>query len=117
LSKAKPWQIVLVVAAVVAVGITVYRLISPGGGPRLASSMQMVDVNTGELFTLQIGSPGAQVPGRNPKTQAYTLLPVETNPQTQKLEVNGHNRQALANIPGEHPAVDGTTGEVRTPKR
>jgi hypothetical protein len=117
-SKAKPWQIVVVVAAVVAAGITIYRLVSSGDGPRLASSMQMVDVNTGDLFTVEIGSPGAQIPGRNPKTQEYTLLPVEKNPETQQLTVNARNLTTLPNIPGAHAAVDPKSGQVRsTPAR
>jgi hypothetical protein len=105
----------VVVAAVVAAGITIYRLVSPGGGPRLADSIQMVDVNTGELFTVGVGA--AQIPSRNPKTNAYTLLPVEKNPETQRLEVNARNRTTLPNIPGDHAAVDPKTGEVRTPSR
>jgi hypothetical protein len=112
-SKAKPWQIVVVVAAVVAAGITIYRFVTGGSGVDLAGKVHMVDVNTGESFYLKVGAgPGsATIPGRNPKTGEKTLLPV--------MEENGKTVFAqryftsLQTIPGTHAAVDPATREAK----
>jgi hypothetical protein len=112
-SKAKPWQIVLVVAAVVAAGITVYRFVTGSSGVDLAGKIQMVDVNTGESFYLKVGSgPGsATIPGRNPKTGEKTLLPVIE--ENGKLVFAQRYFVSLPSIPGTHAAVDPATREAK----
>lgn len=110
----KPWQIVVLVAAVVALGASAYFSLGRGERLDLASSLRMVDVNTGELFTLKIGKGpnSATIPGKNPKTGAVTLLPVEE--RDGRYYLIERYMPAIGQIEGKHEAVaDKKTGEVR----
>lgn len=112
----KPWQIVVLVAAVVIVGSSLY--LSFGRGPKLelADSVRMVDVNTGELFNLRIGKGGATIPGTNPKTRTLTLLPVVE--REGKWYLAERYLPAMQNLEGKHEAVvDAKSGEVRVRER
>jgi hypothetical protein len=108
--KFKPWQIVVVVAAVVAVGISVLRLAVRESSPHLADSVRMVDVNTGDLFDMQVGR--TMIPAKNPRTGTYSLLPVER--RDGEMVLSERYRVALKGIEGSHGAVEASTGKVRT---
>jgi len=108
----KPWQIVVLVAAVVAVGSSLYFSLARGEKLDLATSIQMVDVNSGELYRLKIGKGGASIPGTNPSTKSVTLLPVEE--RDGKWYLRERYLSSLKNLEGKHEAVaDAKTGEIR----
>ncbi len=76
--RAKPWQIVLVVACFAALGVSLYITTMRGPKVEIRDSVQMADVETGELFTVKIGPGGnAMVPGMNEKTKRLSLVRVE----------------------------------------
>jgi hypothetical protein len=79
----KPWQIVVIVAAIV-VAVTSF---------------------------LVFGRGGTMIPGQNPKSSEWTLMPVED--RDGKLFVSERYLNALKSIPGEHAAIDASTGEVK----
>jgi hypothetical protein len=111
MDQVKPWQVVVVVAALVAVAVSLYFTLS---GPKLnlASSVPMVDVNTGEFFRVKVGKGGATFPGSHPKTGKVTLLPVIE--QDGKWFLAQRYMSSLKDIEGDHAAiVDAKTGEVR----
>jgi hypothetical protein len=110
MGKAKPWQIALFIAAIAAMGLSFYYSFG-GSGVKMVSSLRMADVNTGEIFYLPIGKGGAMIPGRNPKTQDMTLLPVADKDGTWQIEARYY--AAIKTIPGTHAAVDATTHEVK----
>lgn len=72
----KPWQVILIVVAVLALGISVWKF-AFSGGVDLPDSVTVVDVSTGQLFELDIsGRKAAAYPEKNPDTDSYTLMPV-----------------------------------------
>jgi hypothetical protein len=107
----KPWQIVVIVAAVV-VAVSSFLIFGRGERLDLDNSVRMVDVGTGEVFSLKLGRPEAMIPGQNPKTKEWTLMPVEQH-EDGKLYVSERYLAAVKNIPGEHGAIDASTGQVK----
>jgi hypothetical protein len=106
----KPWQIVVIVAAIV-VAATSFLVFGRGEKLDLDNSLRMVDVRTGEVFSLKAGRGGTMIPGQNPKSSEWTLMPVED--RDGKLFVSERYLNALKSIPGEHAAIDASTGEVK----
>jgi hypothetical protein len=112
MGQVKPWQVVVLVAALVALGVSVYFTMFSGPRLELADSVRMADVNSGELFRLKIGPGGAMIPGTNPKTKAVSLLPIEE--RDGKWFISERYLSALKGLEGEHKAVlDAKTGEIR----
>lgn len=105
-AKAKTWQIVLIVVGLVgcAAGIVWYVV---GSGPRvqMRDSLTMVDVGTGEMFPgMKIGPGGATIPGINPKTKNFSLMPVIKR-EDGKWYIPERYRPSLDNIEGGTAAV------------
>jgi hypothetical protein len=75
---AKPWQIVLVVAAVVAVCASLaWTLLGGGDNVNMADEFVLVDVSTGELFSVpNSGNKAVVIPATNPATGRAMLVPV-----------------------------------------
>ncbi|MCC7390074.1 MAG: hypothetical protein IT431_15045 [Phycisphaerales bacterium] len=81
MQKVKPWQIVLFVLAVGALGFGLYRSFFRQKLD-LSDSIVMVDVETGELYRFSIaGRRGVGVPNYNPDSGKLTLLPVTQDEQ------------------------------------
>jgi hypothetical protein len=113
MGQVKPWQAVLFAVAFVAIGLCVYWSLGRSD-VKLADSLRMVDVNTGEEFYLPIGKGGATIPGRNPRTNEMTLMPVIAKDRV--LRIPDRYFPALREIPGSHAAVNESTREVKTTK-
>jgi len=111
MGQAKPWQIVLMIVAGVALCVSLYFSLR-SDGLKLDNSVTMADVATGEVYHLPIGKGpgGATIPGRNPKTGETTLMPIVQ--ENGKWVVMDHYFPALKNIPGPHTAVNESTREV-----
>lgn len=78
MSDIKPWQIVLIVAAIIVLAFTGLRVL---GGEQVQdgpSGYMTVDVLTGQLYLLKKGkAKGMVLPAKNPETDERTLYPVE----------------------------------------
>jgi len=76
MSDIKPWQIILIIAAVAVLAFTGWRMM--GSGPVDGPSGHMtVDVITGQLYLVQKGkAKGIVYPSKNPDTGDRTLIPV-----------------------------------------
>lgn len=70
----KPWQIGLIIAAVLAVSYSVYRSLS-SDAPKLATRITLVDIATGDLFQASTAKVSAIIPEKNPDTGAFSLFP------------------------------------------
>jgi hypothetical protein len=115
MGNVKPWQIVLMVVAVVAVGASAYFSFSGGSEVKFAKEITMVDVNTGDLFFFPVSRREVVFPPEtNPTTGKRALLTVNKN-ESGKWILEGRQRAAmLADIEGDHKAViDSKTGEVK----
>jgi hypothetical protein len=111
MGEVKPWQIVVLVAAVVAVSASIY--FSMGDGEvRVDNHIRMVDTSTGELFNIRVGRGGATIPGKNPRTGLVTLMPVDE--RDGQWFIRERYLGALQAIEGDKSAVvDVKTGQVR----
>lgn len=115
MGQIKPWQIVVMVLAIVAVGASAYFTFSGTSEVKFADEILMVDVNTGDLFAFPVGRRKVVIaPETNPETGTRSLLSVYKDERGRWL-VDGRELGAhLSNIPGDHNAiVDRRSGEVR----
>ena len=102
MGSVKPWQIVLFVVAIGALGFGAWNLVN-SGPVNLTNSVLAVDVRTGQLFELDVsGRKSALFPERNPETNEYTLLPVE------KTDDGNYHLKARARSDFEALAESGT---------
>ncbi len=122
MGQVKPWQVVLIVAAVVAVACSVYFTL--GGGPpvKLADEVLLVDITSGQLWAFPTGGHRAIVtPAKSPETGKIALFHVSKN-AAGTWTVSNRDLTALPMIEGEPKAlVDRKTGEIKVidenPKR
>ncbi|MBL9030600.1 MAG: hypothetical protein JNM80_02700 [Phycisphaerae bacterium] len=121
-STVKPWQIVVLVAALVVGGASAYYMFGSREQVNFAGEVLLVDVTTGDLFSYPVGGKrGIMIPAKNPETGKVALLSVDKSPEG-KWIVGPRDLPALKQIEGEPKAlVDRRTGEVRVsseqPKR
>lgn len=110
----KPWQIVLFVAAIAAVGVGVFMM-TRGRGLDLSNAIVMVDVETGELFSFSIdGRRGVGVPNFNPDSGKLSLLPVVRD-DSGVWHLGERSKSILPDLDVEATAVvNAETGEVNT---
>jgi hypothetical protein len=114
MGNVKPWQIVVMVIAIVAVAASAYFSLSGSNDVKFASEVTLVDVNTGDLFAFSVGRRNVVFPPEtNPETGKKTLLRVSKNAEG-KWVLDGRELSAiLPTIEGDHKAVvDRKTGEV-----
>lgn len=72
----KPWQIVVLVAAVLAIGVSLYFSFNSEDDVEFADSMVMVDLESGQLIDAPFPKGRAVIPpAMNPDTQRRTYFP------------------------------------------
>ena len=79
MGELKPWQIVLMIVAVLVLAGSLWMTL---GGRSVPNPNQIIvaDVETGELFSIDTsGSKLALLPARHPETGEKTLYPVQKN--------------------------------------
>ncbi|MEK6703596.1 MAG: hypothetical protein AABZ53_15145 [Planctomycetota bacterium] len=76
MGQIKPWQIAVIVAAVLAVAAAAYWTISGNDMPKMSHRVVLVDITTGELFEASTARKSAIIPEKNPTSGTYTLFPV-----------------------------------------
>ena len=78
--KLRPWQVLLFVAAIGAVGFAVFRSVAGGPEINLRSSITLIDAETGELYEAPLnGSKSVFLPARRPDNGPVALLPIVKN--------------------------------------
>ena len=114
MQQLKPWQIVLFVLAIAALSFGIFKSCS-GQNLDLANSIVMVDVETGELFSFDIGGKrGVGVPNFNPDSGKLSLLPV-TKDETGTWRLTDRAKPIVKDLEVKASAiVDIDTGEVTT---
>lgn len=122
MSGVKPWQIVLIVAAVVGIGASLYLTMGRSDSVPMASEMLLVDITTGDLYSMPLtGHRAIVTPAKNPDTGKICLFPVHKN-EAGAWFVSTRDLGALPVVQGEPKAlIDRKSGEVRvtseTPRR
>lgn len=114
MGEVKPWQIVVIVAAVAAVAVSAYFAFGRGVPVTMANQMTVVDITSGDLYTVELGpKKGMVIPGMNPKTGRATLFPV-TKTEAGEWKVSSRDLGALRVAEGEPKAlVDAKSGIVK----
>lgn len=81
MGEMKPWQWVVVVAAVLMIGYTAFSFLTGSRIPN-PNSITVADIETGEMFTIDTsGRKLAILPAINPETGTKTLYPVREDEQ------------------------------------
>jgi hypothetical protein len=75
MENVKPWQIVLFVLAAIAVAISVARGLL-ADRPELSHELHLVDIRTGEMYSIDPSGKSIPVPARSPVTGERNLFPV-----------------------------------------
>lgn len=109
--NAKPWQIVLLVLAVIAViASTIYSLRN-SDDLGLANKISMVDVLTGDRFIVKVPKSGSMgIPGTNPVTKESTLVPYWKDEESGQWKViDRYAASVVKKVKGAKIAVDPST--------
>jgi hypothetical protein len=113
MSGAKPWQIVVIVAAIVLVIGSLAYTFSGSAPVKTASELLLVDVGTGDLFVASVRNRGIAIPANHPETQQPTLVPVSQDEEG-RWTVSRREIGALKTLKVSTSAlVNEQTGEVR----
>jgi hypothetical protein len=67
----------LAIVAVVVLCFGIWFSFFSGGAPRPPSSMTLIDVKTGELFSIKFGKRSHVIPAKNPETGDRCVFPIE----------------------------------------
>jgi hypothetical protein len=111
--SAKPWQIVVIAAAVVAVGVMLFYTLRSGDSIPHASDVLMVDVTTGDLYRVSLSSRKVLgTPERNPDSGKLTLFKVNKS-EDGRWTVLRRDLGALSLVEGDPKALDRQSGEVK----
>lgn len=112
----KPWQWIVMVAAVGVLAISVY-LTFGRGKVDMGDRVYMVDVVTGELFVADTGGRrGVVIPAKNPATGERTVVPVMTE-EDGGISVSERYRGLAESILDERgvdpaPTIDASTWSI-----
>jgi hypothetical protein len=112
--KAKPWQIVVMVVALVAVGVSAALMLSRSG-PKIPSTVMLVDVSTGQLYEVNIKRYRLGLPAQDPEQKEYRLFAVRKTDEG--WEVTGNGLGLLHTMKIDTGAVDTATGRVLKPSK
>lgn len=108
----KPWQIILMVVAVVVLGYSVISFLGQGRVD-LPGSVLVVDVETGGVYRMDLGKRnGAYFPEKSPATERHTLMPIIKNEDDGQWYIDGHARSAMQDIDGTNKYVDESNWQV-----
>lgn len=114
MGQVKPWQVVVIIAAIAAVGVSVYLSFGGGAPVQLASEMTVADVTTGDLYTLPLSKKTAvMMPAVLPGTGKRVLLPA-TQSEAGVWTVSRRHLELLPLIEGDPKAIaNQKTGELK----
>jgi len=110
MGNVKPWQVVLIVVALVAVAVSAYTTFAGSDKPHLADRLRVVDINTGHEVMMPM-SDVKNIPALNAETNTFTYFPVEE--RDGKVFIKERYMGAVPNAEGDHGAlVNAKTGEI-----
>lgn len=97
----KPWQLVLVIIAVLVLAVSLWISVFSGDKIKSASSFYMIDVVTGEVYKANIaGRRSVMVPAKSPTTLVRSIVPLVENDQGQ-WEVENRFRDTAIRVVDE----------------
>jgi hypothetical protein len=112
MGKAKPWQIALIVVAMVVACVSMFMTFSKSKKVDLSHQLTMVDVATGDLYTFNTKKRAVGIPEYSPDTGKATLLPV-TKKDDGKWYINQRYIDSIDYMDDVVAVVDRDTGLVK----
>lgn len=116
MNKVKPWQLVVIVLGLlVGAGSLAYSFMSQGEVV-LADTMYLLDVENGDLYSVDISRKGMAVPALHPETKRSTLIRIDRLPDG-TFEVSSRDLQTipLLDPKAKIEAFDTETGKLKHP--
>lgn len=111
MGEMKPWQWVVVVAAVLMIGYTAFSFLTGSRIPN-PNSITVADIETGEMFTIDTsGRKIAILPATNPETGKRTLFPVRQDEEGRWV-ITQLMVGTLAGYEGEAAALESAESRV-----
>jgi hypothetical protein len=107
---AKPWQIAVVVLCLAGAGVATWLSMFGGEQGEFASSITLADVQTGELFEVDLGKKSLMLPMTRPGQKEPTLYPVMQVDGKWLIEVR--YRDVRGEVLKNSKVYDAKTGEV-----
>lgn len=95
MSDIKPWHIVVIVAAVIVLAFSAWRVMGSdiAKGPE---GFMTVDIYSGQLYLVQKGkAKGIMFPAKNPETDERTLYPVEQTDPDSDWQLNARSANGI----------------------
>lgn len=111
MGKAKPWQIALIVVALVVASVSVFMTFRKSKKVDLSHRITMVDVATGDLYTFNTKKRAVGIPEYSPDTGKATLLPV-TRKDDGKWYINLRYIDSIEYMDDASAVTDRDTGLV-----
>lgn len=115
--KKNTWQIVIIVVGLlVGIGSLGYSL-ATANNVELADTMYLVDVETGELYSVDISRSGIALPARHPETKRMVLIRIDKNPDG-SYQVSDRDLETLGILDADIKvqSIDRQTGNLISPK-
>ena len=108
---ASPRQIVVLAAGVVAIAVAVL-FVASRARPDIPTRLTLINVDTGQLYRVNLARHRTGLPARDPLTGEYALFPVEKQQDRWTLTELGRGMLRGSDVNAD--AVDLETGEVLT---
>ena len=109
--RATPRQILILAAGSVAIAVLI-AVVALRARPEIPTRLTLIDVATGQLYTVNLARHRTGLPAREPRTGKYTLFPVERRGDRWTLTEQG--RAMLRGSDIRTDALDQHTGDVVT---
>jgi hypothetical protein len=115
---AKPWQIVLIVASIVVCGFSIWWISSNDDSPKVNHILHYIDVETGDIYRVDISKANIGAPGRNPETGRMSLVRLDKK-EAGGWYVNSRDRATIGQLDAgvKNTAVDERSGELTGPAK
>jgi hypothetical protein len=112
MGNAKPWQIAVIVIGLLAGAGMIVVSAFTGDAPRLAKSLTVVDVETGDLFEIDVGKGMISFPIKNPNNSKLSLMPVYKGDGGNWFVASRYLND-ISSLAGVKPeAIDAASGKV-----
>lgn len=114
----KPWQIILMIVALLVLGGSIAWQLTSADEPEIAGEVLLVDIRTGAVFEADTsGRRAVVIPAKHPDTGERTIYPVE-RAENGAMKIKSRYLAEVREYEGDVIAIDGDggfepSGEIR----
>jgi hypothetical protein len=116
--KVKPWQVALIVVGLLACAASIIWTLSNSDAPKINHVLHYVDVETGDIYGVDLDKQNIGVPARNPETGKMSLVRLAKKDGGGWC-VDAHDRGTLRALDKgvQNKVVDEKTGDLIGPAK